>query len=124
MSRVSRGRPRKYATNAERQKAYRERHRDEKDVTKPAWLPQFYAETWGEWYIEVSRRGRPKQWFDDKSRKRAWWMRKVAVQYKFTGFWADEAARIDQERRRRALLRRSMLLVVELREPRGMREAA
>lgn len=185
------GRPRKHATNAERQRAYRERNRPpadlrvpddfdvpretnghrrttrsfvsslvaqgvsvgfvaerfkvsrtviracltlmpnalpqaatgtEKSVTKPAWLPRFYADTWGEWYIEVSRRGRPRQWFDDKSRRRAWWMRKVAVQYKITGFWTDEAARIDQERRSR--VRRPPMLLVELDEQREMREAA
>jgi len=75
----------------------------EKSVTKPAWLPRFYADSWCEWYIEVSRRGRPRQWYDDRSRKRAWWMRKVAVRHHHIGFWADEAERIDQERRRRVL---------------------
>jgi len=72
----------------------------EKSVTKPAWLPRFYADSWCEWYIEVSRRGRPRQWYDDKSRKRAWWMRKVAVQYKFTGFWADQAAQVQAAKMR------------------------
>jgi hypothetical protein len=117
------GRPRKYATNAERQKAYRERHRDEKDVTKTAWLPGFVAETWGEFPVDVSQRGRPRQWYDDTSRKRAWWMRHVAVQYEIAGVWMDEAERIEQERQRRALIRRPML-PVELGEPREMCEAA
>jgi len=98
-------------------------HSTEKSVTKTAWLPGFVAETWGEFPVDVNRRGRPRQWYDDKSRKRAWWMRKVAVQYKIAGFWADEAARIDQERPASALLRRPMLLV-ELDEPHEMREAA
>ena len=156
------GRPRKYATSAERQRAYRERNRppadlrvpehfdlpretdgrpwtlrsfvwelvaqgvsvgfvakrekvsrtviraclmlmpnalpqaaaSEKSVTKTAWLPGFVAETWGEFPVDVSRRGRPRQWYDDKSRKRAWWMRHVAVQYKIAGFWMDQAAKV------------------------------
>jgi hypothetical protein len=105
------GRPRKYATDAERQRAYRERKMlmlkampqvdstvTKRNVTKS--LPRFYTSTWGLWHIEVSRRGRPRQWFDDESRKRAWWMRKVARQYRFTGFWADEAARIARSRKR------------------------
>lgn len=94
------GRPRIHATNAERQRAYRERNRVEKGVTKTAWLPGFVAETWNEFPVDVNRRGRPRQWYDDKSRKRAWWMRHVAVQYKIAGFWMDEAAKVQAAKAR------------------------
>ena len=71
-------RPRIHASNEERQKAYRERHRNETSVTKPVGRPRIYA--------------------DDRSRMRAWYMRSLAMQFNWSGYWADQARAVQAKR--------------------------
>jgi len=71
------GRPCMYATNAERQRAYRQRHppRDGNPLRKV---------------------GRPRVWPDDQARKHAWYMRKLSIEYGWPrdSFWAADVIRV------------------------------
>lgn len=69
-------RPRIYATDADRQRAHRNRHRND---------------------IPLRNVGRPRIWADDRTRMHAHWMRHLARMYRWSGFWAEDAKRVDQK---------------------------
>lgn len=65
-------RPRIYATNAERQRAYRSRCNG----------------------IALRKAGRPRIWANAKAWMHAWWMRNLAQIYGWSGFWAEDARKV------------------------------
>jgi hypothetical protein len=75
------GRARKYATNADRQRAYRARQKQKR-------IPE--AKTL------LRKVGRPRVWPSRRERKHAWYMRKLCVKYHFPrdSFWAADVIRV------------------------------
>jgi hypothetical protein len=65
--------------------------------------------------VSVTKKmGRPRLWGSDKHRKHAHWMRHLARAYRWSGFWADDARRVDAMQTRREEIRAAIRTTLPL----------